>query len=384
MFHQKGDIQGAIQQFKSAIESKPDYAEAHFNLGYIYKSGQKIHDAIQHFEQAEVFNPELRAFVHKALFELQKDHPENKEVRQKISAISQNNLRNKAIQLIKERAEHVTRYQNGVATFEDNHLISIVDNFEKSFSGKIDWDNALEHLPEKDRGNYSEQLRILLLHVKAHDNDRFQALEARIQTLKETDYPSLHQSYFNFSQGFSSCLKWKDELIFKTAYDLAILNMLIWEIKPRSIIEIGSGNGASAIYMQDLVKMFGLECDIVSFDINNKNNTEASVRYLYADCMDISTFEEYAQTFENLPHPWLFIEDAHVNVDEVLKYFTGFSRPGDYFYIEDTALKQPEIEKWIKTNGKNFLLDTKYLDFFGPNNCCAANGIFKLFPSNNS
>ena len=37
---------------------------------------------------------------------------------------------------------------------------------------------------------------------------------------------------------------------------MAMYQMLLWELKPKTIIEIGSGTGGSAVWMADLMKSY--------------------------------------------------------------------------------------------------------------------------------
>ena len=39
---------------------------------------------------------------------------------------------------------------------------------------------------------------------------------------------------------------------------------------------------------------------------------------------------------QNLPHPWVVIDDAHINVVGVWEHLHRFTRPGDYYIMEDT------------------------------------------------
>jgi hypothetical protein len=59
VYGQEGNIQGAIREFKKAIELKPDYAEAHHNLGNTYYAQGNILEATKYYEQALTFNPDL-------------------------------------------------------------------------------------------------------------------------------------------------------------------------------------------------------------------------------------------------------------------------------------------------------------------------------------
>ena len=47
--------------------------------------------------------------------------------------------------------------------------------------------------------------------------------------------------------------------LFKTVYDFSVYTMLLWNLKPKTIVELGSGMGASAVWMADLLKMFEIE-----------------------------------------------------------------------------------------------------------------------------
>ena len=57
---QAGDIEGAISQFRSAINSAPNYAAAHFQLGMALRQQGKIDEAQKEFKQAVALDPRLR------------------------------------------------------------------------------------------------------------------------------------------------------------------------------------------------------------------------------------------------------------------------------------------------------------------------------------
>lgn len=240
--------------------------------------------------------------------------------------------------------------QGNVRTFSDNFLLALLNNM-----------NQLSHKDYSAASRWYER--------KIAGGKRF--------TKFETDLPprpELMETYMHFSQGFIDCMTWKGKPILKTTYDMAILNMLLWELKPKTIIEIGSGNGASAEYMADITSAFGLDTAVYSFDIAPPAST-GHVKFLHADCNDIATFK--GVDFSALPHPWLVVEDAHVNVFNVLSFFNMLTTTGDYFYIEDTETKQNDIARLMEKH-KSLSVDRKYVDYFGPNMTCAVNGILKM------
>src|SRR6267378_3994163 len=70
------------------------------------------------------------------------------------------------------------------------------------------------------------------------------------------------------SQGFRRCQEWRSLPIFKSVYDIAIYMQLIQELRPRSIFEIGSACGGSAVWFADQAAALGLNAHVYSMDIN--------------------------------------------------------------------------------------------------------------------
>ena len=54
-----GDIEGAISQFRAAINAVPNYAPAHFHLGLALRQQGKLEEAKQEFEKAAALDPKL-------------------------------------------------------------------------------------------------------------------------------------------------------------------------------------------------------------------------------------------------------------------------------------------------------------------------------------
>lgn len=58
VFHRKGDLARAMDEFRRAIELKPNFADAHYNLGVAYKDIGRMDDAILEFEAAVTYQPQ--------------------------------------------------------------------------------------------------------------------------------------------------------------------------------------------------------------------------------------------------------------------------------------------------------------------------------------
>jgi cephalosporin hydroxylase len=83
---------------------------------------------------------------------------------------------------------------------------------------------------------------------------------------------------------------------------------------------------------------------------------------------------------EDRPHPWLLIEDAHVNTLEVLKTLHPHLVAGDCVIVEDTGFlleKYRALERFMAQYGQHYRVDTRYTDLFGYNATLSFNGYLK-------
>ncbi|NEO16201.1 MULTISPECIES: CmcI family methyltransferase [unclassified Moorena] len=186
---------------------------------------------------------------------------------------------------------------------------------------------------------------------------------------------------------------WKGIILNKGVTEIGIYPMLLWELKPKTIIEIGALNGGSAVCLADNLELFGIQGSVYSIDIDlslldQKARDYRKVNFIEGDCHNLSAV--LPKTMLNqLPHPWLVIEDAHVNVLGVVEYFhnNGLTS-GDYLIVEDTNKSiwdygsenwedQEEYEKgrqkmsnlrsWLLDHEDEYLIDTYYQDMYGYN-----------------
>ena len=61
---------------------------------------------------------------------------------------------------------------------------------------------------------------------------------------------------------------WKGIPFLKSPLDIAIYQSLMWELKPATIIELGAYGGGAAIWMADMMELWGVPAKIYSVDIN--------------------------------------------------------------------------------------------------------------------
>lgn len=272
-------------------------------------------------------------------------------------------------QYYKQVQRKVATIQANIPTAFDNALFRFVEKLIRNSHLSMPND---QELTEEDANFYLLGLQRIEMLIAISKQGRFINYIDRLALLNNREY--IWQTDFMVSQGVLDCLKWKNLPLFKTVYDLSIYQMMLWELKPRTILEIGSGFGASAIWLADLVKSFNLDTHIYSIDINKPNIDYDGVTFIEGDSCDLQNI--FPESFlENREHPWLIIEDAHSHVAEVLSYLHPALHSKDYLVVEDSATKARIIKSFTEKYKGFYKVDTYYTDFFGINATCSVNSI---------
>jgi len=176
----------------------------------------------------------------------------------------------------------------------------------------------------------------------------------------------------------------------KCPFDYVLYQMLIWEIKPDLIIEIGTNKGGSALYFADILNMLGGKREVHTIDIV-KDLIDPSI----ANNTLIKTFTdgyqnynlELAKGFEKI----LIIEDgSHTYEDTIaaMKKFASLVTPGSYMIIEDGIIDELGLKKAhnggplkaiaeFMDTSTDFVIDRKWCDMFGTNATFNVNGYLK-------
>lgn len=176
-------------------------------------------------------------------------------------------------------------------------------------------------------------------------------------------------------QGAPSLMRWRGTPLMKNVFDFAIYPALIGELRPRTVFEIGSGLGASAVWFADTMIMCGIDGRVHSVDRVKPSAEHPHVNFIQGDCYDPKRLFAL-EPLTSEPHPWLVVEDAHHNVAAVLDHMHTFMRPGDYLVVEDSDVKHDVLRTFLSGHPGEYLVDTRFTDYFGRNATCAADSIF--------
>ena len=217
---------------------------------------------------------------------------------------------------------------------------------------------------------------------------------------------SLPWHVYAAQQGLHQQLEHANLPLMKMAWDLALLSTALAEMQPQSIIELGTGSGASAMWLAEEAAKHrqwsssaaaGLPTHVHTFDLKRAETIAAAVSMdtsawhslmsarsiTFHGGADLSNAEAALPTslLASLPHPWLIIEDSHApNMLQLLRHLFGHMKPGDYMVVEDIRLAGRKRADWfalLSEAGDRAALDLKYMDFFGVNACCAPDGWMK-------
>jgi cephalosporin hydroxylase len=265
--------------------------------------------------------------------------------------------------------------QHGVPTFCDNTVLSLIRQL-RQLDPALPWEESIKRLGAAgaQAGAALEHLRLFLLRK---GQGRFVNYDERFRQTAEGHVSERDIGYYEFitSQGVEECMQWKGVPLFKTVYDFSIYTMMLWSLRPQTIIELGSGMGSSAVWMADLLKAFAIDGHIYSLDLRSPALEYEGITFMEGDSQKIE--ESFpVEMLKGLPHPWLFVEDAHVNVQGVMRHFHPYFESGDYVVIEDSGQKQDDIKQFLTEHPDGYKLDTAYTDFFGRNATCSRDSIF--------
>ena len=181
------------------------------------------------------------------------------------------------------------------------------------------------------------EIRKSILQSALNNPNRFQPIsmrEDRSDRSKEVHAELIKLRLRNVYRGLD---------ILKCPQDFVLYHQLFYYTRPKTVIELGTYTGGMAIWIADTMKLLENPCQIYSMDLDNslleenvKRLKPENVTYLQGDSYVIEkTFTPgFLQT---VLHPWVVIEDAHVNTVNVLRHFHQFMKEGDYLIVEDTS-----------------------------------------------
>lgn len=206
--------------------------------------------------------------------------------------------------------------------------------------------------------------------------------------------PNNERVSFNSNSLYIGHLKvtYKGIKAIRCPFDYLIYQMIISEIKPDLIIEIGTNEGGSALYLADLMVANNIKGEIHTIDIN---------RVAYENIKSNSMIKFFSNGWEDYDinlaagfNTILVIEDAAHTYECTIGAIEKFSKvvtSGSYLIVEDGIVNKLGMEHQF--NGgplraireflprhPEFKVDRKWCDLFGKNATFNVNGYLKKSP----
>jgi len=275
-------------------------------------------------------------------------------------------LKSAAVELEREVQARVHDRQGGVPTYFDNFLLRTIAALRRLDMSRR-WEDSLAGPTGGEAARLGQQLLRLRRFLTRRAGGRLVEYDDRLAAASR-DLPrsEVDGATFAMSQGTDGPLQWRGLPLFKSVFDLSLYAQLLWDLKPRSVLELGSGSGASALWLADHLRLFETGGRVLSLDLKAPAVRDERVSFLEGDCRRIGEALSPA-LLGGLEHPLLVIEDAHVNVEEVLAHLHQVLDPGDYLAVEDSTIKTEALSRFLARHPGAYRVDTRYTDFFGRN-----------------
>jgi len=183
-------------------------------------------------------------------------------------------------------------------------------------------------------------------------------------------------------------MSYRNVPIIKCPFDYVIYQMIILDVKPDLIVEIGTNKGGSSLYFADLLELTGKgeihTIDVV--DIRDENAKSHNRIKFFSN-----GFQNYeiknTHGFQNI----LIIDDGSHMYEDVkasLEKFNSIINISSYFIVEDGILDQlgwkvnynggpNKAIKEFLSKTDSFIIDRKWCDLFGTNATFNTNGYLK-------
>jgi cephalosporin hydroxylase len=167
----------------------------------------------------------------------------------------------------------------------------------------------------------------------------------------------------------------------KNPIAMALYQMLIWREQPRTILELGTLNGGSAIWFADVLTNFGIDGHVHSLDIAPVPHIKnPMITFYQGDILNLMATWP-ADWIASLPRPVLLIDDAGHQYEmskAALEYGARVLRKGEYLVVEDGIATPMDADKQFNggplraidefiSSRTEFTVDRDICDFFGRN-----------------
>lgn len=181
----------------------------------------------------------------------------------------------------------------------------------------------------------------------------------------------------------------------KSPFDLALYMMLLGRERPRTIVEIGSLDGGSAVWFAAQSRALSIDAHVYSIDIDMvRTVVDPDVTFLEGDIHDLES-SGISTILDDCPRPLLVVEDGphtYEGCTAAMEFFHPHMRAGEFLVIEDGNLH--DLRYFAYRNGPNraiadflerhpgaYRTASEYCHYYGHNVTWNANGYLQKLPT---
>ncbi|GFE77059.1 CmcI family methyltransferase [Novosphingobium sp. TCA1] len=184
--------------------------------------------------------------------------------------------------------------------------------------------------------------------------------------------------------------RYKGLRLAKNPFDLALYTSLLDSLRPATIIEVGTSEGGSAVWLADQCRALGLDTtQILTIDLSPPDLDLPNIT-CFSGNADAPEATFPGSAIATAPHPWLVIEDSAHTFEATLKVLDFFDPQlvsGDMIVVEDGVVADIEgphyrafedgpnraVAEFLKHTGDRYRIDEDLCDFYGHNLTYAPN-----------
>ncbi|HEX7960253.1 MAG TPA: CmcI family methyltransferase [Terriglobales bacterium] len=157
-------------------------------------------------------------------------------------------------------------------------------------------------------------------------------MDPRSQQITD-DFLTLY--YPNFTK-----TRWMGVYAAKCPFDLFVYQELIFELRPDLIIECGTFDGGSALFLAHMCDITG-KGGIITVDVEARPHPRHKrITYLQGDTLAPKTIESVSKAARKKKSIMVILDDDHsaAHVLDELRTYSTFVTPGSYLIVEDTIV----------------------------------------------
>jgi cephalosporin hydroxylase len=201
-----------------------------------------------------------------------------------------------------------------------------------------------------------------------------------------------HRLYYPFFRDTT----WLGITAQKCPFDLFVYQELIFELRPDLIIECGTADGGSAVFLASICELAG-HGEVVTIDIRGVDLPKCPrVSYWQGETLSTDILTRLESLVHGRESVMVILDDDHTHdhVLEELRTYQRFVTPGSYVIVEDTNINNhpvfPEfgpgpmeaVETFLRASSE-FVVDhsrEKFFLSFNPNGFLRKNGTNRCLP----